>query len=135
MSRYDPNATPCLPEGEYEAYIVSAVDTVSKSSGNEMVEMTFRVYHGTSQITIKDWFLFSQPWKLKKVAKAVGSLASYETGEFNENDYVGKSLTVVLKVEEQDDFDPQNRVSAYKSLQRQTKATGAEISDDPDVPF
>lgn len=131
--RYDPNATPCLPDGEYEAVIMEAKEGCSKA-GNDMVIITWRVYgNGGGVVEINDYIVDSQPWKLKRIAKAVGCLDSFETGHFNPDEYENKSATLTLSTKE-DDYGPKNEIKSYATLQRTKRANANDITDD-DIKF
>lgn len=128
--KYDPNATPCLPDGDYEAVIINAEETQSKA-GNDMVVITWRVYGNSGDVVeLKDYIVDHQPWKLKRIAKAIGRLKQFESGEFRADDYRNQSATLTL-VTKEDDYGPKNEVKVYQTLQR----TSAARTDGPHSPI
>lgn len=135
--KYDPKATPCLPDGDYEGVIHDAKEGRSKA-GNEMVIITWKVYANSGDaIEITDYIVDHQPWKLKRIAKAIGKLAAFETGEFRPEDYIHGSATLTLTTKE-DDYGPKNEIKVYQPLQRTAKAaaggTPGPITES-DIPF
>lgn len=135
--KYDPNATPCLPDGDYEAVLADAEEGRSKA-GNDMVIFTWKVYAPNGDVVeIKDYIVDGQPWKLKRIAKAVGALQSFESGEFDASAYVNKSAMLTLKTKE-DDYGPKNEIKVYQPLQRPSRAAASSSEgpiEDKDIPF
>lgn len=115
--KYDPKkAVACLPKGEYAATVEKADETESKA-GNQMIVLTFCVYApGDKRYVIKEHIVEASLWKLKRLAKAINVMEAFESGEFNPVDYVGKNLTVVLDIEEDDEFGDKNKITRYKPL-------------------
>lgn len=112
--RYDPaKAVSCLPEGEYEATIDKAEETTSKA-GNDMVVLELLVYDGSRSYRLKEHIVEENLWKLKKIAKAVGSEEAFASGEFNPSDYVGRNLRVALTVKEDEKYGDQNQIKSCK---------------------
>ena len=113
--QYNPkDASQCLPAGEYQATIMKAVETQSKN-GKDMLAFQFKIYGPGNRVAILTEYIVAEVlWKLKNIAKAVGQLAAFETGEFRESDYVGRNLAVALEVEESPEFGEQNRIKAYR---------------------
>lgn len=136
--KYDPKqAISCLQKGEYAATIEKAEESTSKA-GAQMLVFQFRVYSGNRELVIKEYIVEATLFKLKQIAKAINQLPAFESGEFNEADYVGRNLTVELDIEE-DDFGEKNRIKKYKCLAHPIPAGGlreamAAVSDG-DVPF
>lgn len=142
----------CLPEGEYEASIAKIEeDVISKSSGKEMTIFHFDVYAGNRTVRLKDYIVNPDSlWKLKKIAKAIGKMAQFESGVFKASDYAGETLTVTLKIKSDPGYDDQNNIVGYATLQRQTAAPNrgasatitskdidnvAKGDDDDSIPF
>lgn len=120
--KYNPrDAAQVFQPGDYPAVIEAAIEGASKA-GNEMITLKLKVYSGNRYIYVDEYIVNPDGlWRLEKVAKAIGKLTAFKSGEFLANDYVGESLTVTLKIEPgKGDFPDKNRVQAYKP-----KAAGA----------
>lgn len=146
--RYDPkDAVQCWPEGTYEATIVSVEEKQSKA-GNDMLVVKFRCYSDNRQTLVTDYITDAMTWKLKKIAKACGMLAEFDTNQPNWYfDLQDKNLRVVLKVDEQDGFDDKNQVRGYEATgvasapkpvskaPAKGPAPNFEPVDERDIPF
>lgn len=141
--KYDPKeASNCLPPGDYQATIMKAVETASKS-GKEMIVIEFKVYGpGNRTIIVDDYILREFLWKLKRIATAIGRLNEFNSGEFVPEHYIGCNCTVTLDIEDSPDFGEQNRVRGCKSsTTRQTQNYSEPLPppppsrNDADIPF
>lgn len=131
--KYNPqDALDCLPEGEYDATIEKAEETTSKA-GKEMVVLTYRVY-GSREATVKDYITEKALFKLKRVAKAIGQEAAFESGVFKAADYEGRNLRLSLIVKT-DDYGDKNEIRGYMASQLGGKAKAAPLVEDSDIPF
>ena len=96
-----------------------------------MIVIYYRVYAPRGEYEVKDYITETMAWKLKRLAKAIGAEASFLKYEFFAKDYVGRNLTLVLKVEESDEYGDQNRVKAYKPFIGTVPAASAPMSARP----
>lgn len=144
--KYDSKeAIACLPAGDYEASLVSAVEGVSKSSGNPMLTVTWKVYSGSKETTLKDYI--SNPgtlFKLKRIAKALGKEQDFASNTFDLTQHLLSSVLLTLEVEE-DDFGDKNTVKKYAPFSRAAAVAATAAKPHPssnlptptadDIPF
>jgi Protein of unknown function (DUF669) len=141
--KYNPkDASSCLPKGEYPA-VIDHVESKTSKAGNEMDVVTFRVYPDNGREILVDDYIVnpSTLFKLKKIAVALGKKQDFEAGTFQVADHLQSNLTVLLDVEESDEFGDQNKVKGYKahSLPAAAVAVGAVAKAGPlkddNIPF
>ena len=133
----------CLPEGEYEAEIMTAENKVSKSSGYPMIELQLNCHAPNVAAAVRVFDYIVNPmslWKLKSICRCCGM--DFDDGEIDEQLLVGKRMTVKLKVRPATDiYSEKNEVFAYLegiSSKTPTQATNsgtlktAEVNDDFD---
>lgn len=114
------DAVACLPEGDYEASIVSAEVGVSKSSGADMLTVAFKVYTTDGrEVTLNDYIVNPKTlFKLKRIALAIGQQTAFENETFDVNDNIGANLILGLKVDSNEKYGDQNKIDSYKRLER-----------------
>ena len=120
-------AAGCLPKGEYDAVVASAVEAVSKSSGNDMIALELTVYgQGGRTVTVKDWLLSTDTGqrKLQGFCKSAGLWDIYQAGELTAAGCLNRNVTVSLKIED-GDYGPQNKVAYYKNSKPEEPAAPA----------
>lgn len=142
------------PKGEYDAVVKSAEDKVSRSSGNQMIELTLNVYGEFGQERlVRDWLVATDGGqaKIQQFCKSAGLWDLYQTGELTDRSCVDQNVRVKLGIEEgRDGYPPQNKVAGYlprkvaapapapelvgvdPALRRAANAAG--VPDD-DIPF
>jgi hypothetical protein len=116
MSWYNPeDARRCWKEGEYDAVVEKAVEHVAKESGNSGRKLTLRIYSGDQSMVLSDYLMAGEKaaWKIKEFAKAIGHVELFDSGEFDPINFVGCSVRVLLKVEDNGDFGEQNKIGKY----------------------
>ena len=104
-----------LPAGQYEARILEATETTSKS-GNDMIELQVSVRgRDGSERELPDWLVSNDrgALKLRHAAEAVGALAKYEAGEIEQSDFVGQHVRVRIVIEKRRGYPDQNRIEDY----------------------
>lgn len=130
-----------LPAGDYPVTIVEASETVSRSSGADMIKLTLEANgpDDTTDATIKIFdYLVASPssaWKIDAFRRALGhEVVQGEAVELAAEDLIGRTLRARLKVEE---FNGRlnNKVEAWLApLAASTKpapgATNKEESDN-----
>ena len=108
------DAAGCLPKGEYDAVVSTAVETTSKA-GNDMIAIELTVYgQGGRTVNVKDWLLSNGQRKLQGFCKSAGLWDIYQAGELTAAGCLNRNVTVSLKIED-GDYGPQNKVAYYKS--------------------
>lgn len=148
----------CFPAGVYDAEVLKAEDKVSKTSGNDMIELKIKVYGFDDEtLVITDYLLDKMPKKLRHFCDAAGLLPLYESGELQASDCQGASVKVRLKVERDPAgaYDDKNTVADYivervptqPQIEPRKVNYGAPMADpnaalqeaaaerDPDIPF
>ena len=137
-----------LPEGQYPFEISGAEDTVSKSSGLDMIELTVRVYKSDGNFNLVTDYLSSSPkaaFKLSNISKACGLKDKYDAGELNSHDFVGKTGEVNLKIQKDPSgqYPDRNAVASYvvpkdgeKPVELPKDGLSKALDDDDDqIPF
>jgi hypothetical protein len=147
VSEEEAAAVNLLPKGDYDAVVQSAVDKTSKTSGNEMIELTLTVYGDDSkERKVRDWLVSTDGGqaKIQRFCKSAGLWDMYQSGELSA-DCCG-NVNVRVKIGQQPgegDYPPKNKVVDYlppkasvrpaSSLQgvppTQTRAAGTGRSD------
>ncbi len=90
-----------FPAGEYDFEITDAIETVSKSSGNEMIALRLKVFNGVGRfILVSDYLLESVAYKLRHCCEACGIIEVYETGNLDAIDFQGRSGRLKLRIDE-----------------------------------
>jgi hypothetical protein len=111
------DAQKCLTEGWYDAVITACVEEQSKTSGNDMFKCTYKVYGDKGESTIFDYIVFPAAlWRLKKLCKAVGMDREFEAGDVDPSAIAGRSVRVLLKIEEDPEYGDKNRVNGWDTV-------------------
>lgn len=87
-------------KGTYDFEIPDAFETLSKSSGNPMIELKVRIFKpdGSSRV-ISDYLLEKTGDKLRHAAEACGLLDKYNLGSLSNTDFQGKRGKLKLGIE------------------------------------
>lgn len=153
MFNFDPSneSGDLLPDGDYDATVINLEAKTSKS-GNAMLVATLDVYgaDGNSR-TVQDYLLDTREaaWKLKRFCVAIGH--DYKSGALDEAEVSRQQPNIVVRIfteEGKGDFEPRNRVRAYKPKLTPTansggvgasaeavKPAGADAATDDGLPF
>lgn len=104
-----------LPDGVYPFTVASAVDKISKTSGNEMIEVTLNVFLPDSSIKqVKDYLMQAMAFKLRHFCAIANLLDQYQQGTLCARDCAGAQGFVQIKTEPaRGDFGPKNAVKDY----------------------
>ena len=94
-----------LPAGDYSVTIVEASETVSRSTGADMIKLTLDAESpdGTQSTKVFDYLVASasSAWKIDAFRRALGyEVVQGEPVELAAEDLVGRTLRARLKVEE-----------------------------------
>ena len=94
-----------LPAGDYPVTIVEASETVSRSTGADMIKLTLDAESpdGTQSTKVFDYLVASasSAWKIDAFRRALGyEVVQGEPVELAAEDLVGRTLRARLKVEE-----------------------------------
>lgn len=107
-----------LPAGDYKLEIEKVEERVSKA-GNPMLNMTFNVidhekYEGRK---VFDLYVLTEKalWKLKDLFIAIGKGVDGVV-EFDPQELVGEVFIGNITIEENEGYDPQNRIKTHKKL-------------------
>ena len=120
---------PIIPEGRYRVVIVGAEKAVSKSSGNDMLTIQMQVSGYKSHIWAYIPFLDDKPEVTNRILTQFFECFQIEEGDFNLNNYLGKSGGIAVKHE---DFDGKTTAKFHYWLRR--KAVDALPPFEGDVP-
>lgn len=129
-----------FPAGEYDFDVLTAEDTVSKSSGNSMIHVKIGVYVGSQIRRIDDYLLPSMSAKLRHFCDTTGLLAKYESGTLEAADCFGRAGRVKISVDPaKDQYPAKNAVKDYICRQAKPLPTPAEkkvgFAPGEDAPF
>lgn len=134
------------PEGWHEAEVVSAEDKVS-DRGNEMIELSLRLFTPNGERQRKDWILPAFAKKLKHFCDAAGLDKQYKLGNVVAADCVGKVVMAEIKhtIQKSGEYAGQSQanVNDYKAIDRKAgykapapkAAPVAEEIGVDDIPF
>jgi hypothetical protein len=93
-----------LPAGDYDVTIVEASETVSRSTGADMIKLTLEAEASDGATTkVFDYLVasLSSAWKIDAFRRALGhEVIQGEPVELHADDLVGRTLRARLKVEE-----------------------------------
>jgi hypothetical protein len=128
-----------VPAGEYTVRILEAVETISKSSGAEMIKLNLEVEsHGCR---LFEYLIAGEAtaWKIDAFRRALGETVEAQTeSEIAPNALVGKVLRARLRTEEYNG-KTSNKVDAWMEAASDAgtvnPATPAQQKEDEDVPF
>ena len=134
-----------LPKGQYPFQISGAIDKTSKS-GNEMIELTIRVYKPDGAfMLVNDYLLESMAYKVRHAAVACGLEKEYDTGELPASLFIGKEgvLELTIQSDKNGVYADKNAVKDYvvpKDGDVKTQAPKSKIppTDDgleDEIPF
>lgn len=134
----DLNKFPLVPAGVYDFEVLSAIDDVSKSSGNEMIKLKIKFWDADGKEHIVfDYLLEAFKKKLKHFCENTGLTQKYESGEILAEDVCNKCGVLKLGISPaKGDFPERNNVVDYlpKDLvPKQTQQSSIELNDE--LPF
>lgn len=104
-----------LPEGEYPYQISGAIEKTSKS-GNDMIELTVRVFKPDgSFVLVTDYLLESLAYKLRHAAVACGLEKIYDAGTLTADNFIGKEgmLKLGIQKDKNGQYPDRNSVKDY----------------------
>ncbi len=102
-----------LEAGTYDFEVMSAEEAVSKS-GNDMIALKLRIFSDRGERSVRDWLMPSMGFKLKHFADTTGMKAAYDAGTFNAEDCKGRTGRVILRIQDSEQYGPQNSVKDYE---------------------
>lgn len=135
------------PVGEYDFEIVKAEDTVSKSSGREMLALNIKIFNSDGEYRyVNDYIVDNATWKLHQLARAVGLDAEYDSGNIEAYMLENKVGRAKIKIKPaQGDFPAGNQVGEYiaasikmspATISKYTGKAAAPSNDlDDEIPF
>lgn len=137
-----------LPEGEYDAEVLTAEETVSKA-GNPMIKINLNVFgeeHGNTRVF--DYLMGSVAYKLRHFCASAGLLERYEAGDLEADEIANRTckVKIVIKQDEEKKYPPKNEVRDYIVPADYVHSTSAKerpapkkfvqpAPDDSDIPF
>jgi hypothetical protein len=140
-----------LADGVYGFEIIEAEDTISKSSGKDMIAVRMKVFDGEGGFRfVNDYLLEAILYKVKHCADACGLAAEYARGQLHGADLIGKTGEVKIVTQQDKDkmYPPKNVVRDYVVPKENNappahrtparKPAMTSTADDPfgdDIPF
>lgn len=129
------------PEGNYAFEVSNAVDTVSKSSGKDMMALTLNCYDTNGSIfTINDYLVPGTQYGDRKTfefAASIGLGGKYATGQMTAEDVLGKGGWCKVKVgksrpkaDGSGDYPPKNEIAWYLDKEPKQKAESEKPSNN-----
>ena len=110
-----------------QAEVASAEEKVSKTSGNPMIAISLKVYHGANSVFVNDWLVAGSS-KLLNFCDVAGLSDAYMAGEVTADLVNGRTVTVKVGVDEaKDGYPARNKVLDYvipKPSQKPAAAAG-----------
>lgn len=91
-----------MKEGVYEAVVHTSMDTLSKGSNNNMMDMTLRVFDEQGkEHDIRDFLVFTKGmmWKIIHFAESAGLMNEYNAGKLCSAIVVDKVVKVKVSIE------------------------------------
>ena len=125
-----------LPKGEYDYQVIEALDQYSKS-GNEMINLKLRFFHGENGTRVfRDYLLEAMPGKLKHFCASHDLQSKYDAGTLCAEDCVGLTgrAVVGIKKDKTGQYSDANTVFDYVVAKGATTAATPSAADD-DCPF
>lgn len=141
-----------VKEGEYDAVISSAKDTISANSGNPMIDLMVTVFDENGKpVGIRDFLVFTRQmmWKVVHFANSAGELPAYEEGALCADIARDKRVRVRVVVEPGNDipldklkgkplgskYPDKNKIEDYVKKEDQKPLDHKPNDLDEDVPF
>lgn len=130
-----------LKSGYCDFEVISAKDKISKSSGNEMIELTLRVWDSEGrQAQLFDYLVSSFQPKIKSFFDSIGAPQTYESGEIDANVIVGATGRAKLGIEKSEQYGDKPKIRDYVKPGVQIEKKKAVNPDDvrqdgDDIPF
>ena len=125
-----------LPGGEYDYEVMEVTEQFSKS-GNEMVKLRLRIFHGESGTrTLTDYLLEAMAGKLKHFCTSHGMQDKYDAGTLCADDCMGLTgrVRIGIKKDKTGQYPDQNTVFDYVVAKGATTTATPSAADD-DCPF
>ena len=128
-----------LSNGEYECQVVGEIETVSKTSGNDMIKLILCIYGNEGeQVRVYDYIVSpSTLWKLKSICRCCD--IEFD-GILDEQLLIGRRMRVLTKVEPERNVDgktyaERNSIVKYVSGlgKKPTDIDPPVVPDDKDV--
>lgn len=147
MWNYNPkDAESSWPMAAYEATIEKVEETISKKSGDPMLNVHLTVYGPNGQTQTLHEYITTAPagsgrkgslFKLRAIASALGLYEEFKAGKLNPHKLVGQNVLVQLAQEYDVQYGDKNVITQYSKLERLSPVTAgaAAEQDDSDLPF
>jgi hypothetical protein len=131
-----------LPDGVYTFEVIESVNTISKTSGNEMIKLTLKVWdHNGVERIITDYLIEAYLFKLLSFCEATNLLEKYNSGILLDTDCYGKigKVYIVIKKGKPVPNDPEGKMypdsNSIKEYIKQDKSYESNKKQESDIPF
>lgn len=137
------------PEGIYTFMVLDSgmvfgklhfTEDCKSSAGNDMIKIVMAIYNDDREQIIMDFLMADYPKKLRQICYALGLGDSYERGDINPEQFVGKcgELKLIIGNERKSKdglktFAAKNEVNSY--LAKTSPTNHDSITLDDKVPF
>ncbi len=128
------NAESLIPaKTECDVEIIEATDAVS-STGNDMIVLTLKAYHGEGHKIIKDYILFKFEYKFRTACDSFGILDAYNSENVSAEDFGTRSGKAIIGIQAASDkYDAKNVISSY--VPRPAEPTKVDLDDEIPLDF
>ncbi len=137
-----------MEKGEYNFQVMKAIKRIHPTSGNTVVDLTFKSWDKNGvEKTIFDTLVFTPKmmWKIKHFCEATNQLEVHEKGKYDENTFLNRSGKFFIDIEKEKPnpnggmYKAKNKVLDYLPSDPNNKAKQPANSSndfhDDDLPF
>lgn len=130
-----------VPNGDYHFKVMGAKDTVSKTSGNNQIELVLSIYDANrnAESLIYDYLVEkdSMEWKTRHFCKSAEIEAVYETGNLTSLDCLHcTGMCHVVTEKATSKFPAKNKIKDYLFDESPVDQTAASTQEeDSEIPF
>ena len=121
--------------------VMEATDTVSKSSGNDMIVLKIKVYHENGFKVITDYITFgnknAEEFKVRRSCDCFGILDAYNSGNLEAADYKNKSgkAKIGIQSDKTGQYPDKNVIGEYCKRDAPMGADAKPVKLDDSIDF
>ena len=121
-----------LAAGRGEFEILDCEETKSKSTGNDMLKITLKAWDKDGREgRIFDYIVATAQWKLKALLDSVGMSESYDNGNVNAIELVGRCGRIDIGIQKDPEHGDKPKVKNYLLAQASQEKKSSTQSDEP----
>lgn len=115
--------------------IVDAEDTISKTTGNEMIKLTIKVFYEGREFIMFSYITFGDAHMarltLARSCNSFGIMDAYNKGSISAHDYMGKSGKAKIRLKDDPTYGLKNEIAEFI---KRAEPMDKSVSED-EVPF